>query len=107
MAFVVASAHGDASEAGRTRHERRGPRSDSEGDRRGALSGRQMLLTVACYAEAGQEGEPSMTVHFTSEELAERRRRALEAMAVRGLDALLMFKQEKYVSPPFHGIPLD
>jgi Xaa-Pro dipeptidase len=53
-----------------------------------------MLLTVACYAEAGQEGEPSMTVHFTSEELAERRRRALEAMAVRGLDALLMFKQE-------------
>jgi hypothetical protein len=57
-----------------------------------------MLLTVACYAEAGQEGEPSMTVHFTSEELAERRRRALEAMAVRGLDALLMFKQESVAS---------
>ena len=35
-----------------------------------------------------------MTVHFTPEEFAERRRRALEAMAARGLDGLLMFKQE-------------
>jgi Xaa-Pro dipeptidase len=35
-----------------------------------------------------------MTLHFTLEEFAERRRRALEALAARGLDALLMFKQE-------------
>jgi Xaa-Pro dipeptidase len=35
-----------------------------------------------------------MTLHFTREEFAERRRRALAAMAARGLDALLMFKQE-------------
>ena len=35
-----------------------------------------------------------MTVHFTPEEFAERRRRALEAMAARGLDGLLLFKQE-------------
>jgi hypothetical protein len=34
-----------------------------------------------------------MTLHFTPEEFAERRRRALQAMAARGLDALLMFKQ--------------
>lgn len=36
-----------------------------------------------------------MPLHFEPEEFAERRRRALEAMATRGLDALLMFKQEK------------
>ena len=35
-----------------------------------------------------------MPLHFTLEEFAERRRRALDAMAARGLDALLMFKQE-------------
>jgi Xaa-Pro dipeptidase len=35
-----------------------------------------------------------MTLHFTHEEFAERRGRALEAMAARGLDALLLFKQE-------------
>jgi Xaa-Pro dipeptidase len=35
-----------------------------------------------------------MTLHFTREELADRRARALEAMAARGLDGLLMFKQE-------------
>jgi Xaa-Pro dipeptidase len=35
-----------------------------------------------------------MPLHFTEEEFAERRRRALEAMAARGLDALLAFKQE-------------
>jgi Xaa-Pro dipeptidase len=35
-----------------------------------------------------------MPLHFTPEEFAERRRRALDAMAARGLEALLMFKQE-------------
>jgi Xaa-Pro dipeptidase len=35
-----------------------------------------------------------MTLHFTREEFAGRRRRALEALAARGLDGLLMFKQE-------------
>jgi Xaa-Pro dipeptidase len=35
-----------------------------------------------------------MSLHFTPEEFAERQRRALEAIAARGLDALLMFKQE-------------
>ena len=35
-----------------------------------------------------------MTLHFTPEEFAERRERALAAMAARGLDGLLMFKQE-------------
>jgi Xaa-Pro dipeptidase len=35
-----------------------------------------------------------MTMHFTSEEFEERRRRALAALAARGLDGLLMFKQE-------------
>jgi Xaa-Pro dipeptidase len=33
-------------------------------------------------------------LHFTSQEFVERRRRALEALAGRGLDGLLMFKQE-------------
>ena len=35
-----------------------------------------------------------MTLHFTQEEFAERRRRALAAMAARRLDGLLLFKQE-------------
>jgi Xaa-Pro dipeptidase len=35
-----------------------------------------------------------MPLHFTLEEFAERRRRALDAMAAREVDALLMFKQE-------------
>ena len=35
-----------------------------------------------------------MALHFTREEFALRRRRALAAMAARGLDALLLFKQE-------------
>jgi Xaa-Pro dipeptidase len=35
-----------------------------------------------------------MALHFTHEEFAERRRRALAAIAARGLDALLLFKQE-------------
>ena len=35
-----------------------------------------------------------MSLHFSSEEFAERHKRALEAMAARGLNALLMFKQE-------------
>jgi Xaa-Pro dipeptidase len=35
-----------------------------------------------------------MAVHFTREEFAVRRRQALESMAARGLDALLLFKQE-------------
>jgi Xaa-Pro dipeptidase len=35
-----------------------------------------------------------MAIHFTSDEFAERQRKTLEAMTARGLDALLMFKQE-------------
>ncbi len=35
-----------------------------------------------------------MALHFAREEFSERRRRTLQAMATRGLDALLMFKQE-------------
>jgi Xaa-Pro dipeptidase len=35
-----------------------------------------------------------MPIPFTREEFAERRRRALETMAARGLDGLLLFKQE-------------
>jgi Xaa-Pro dipeptidase len=35
-----------------------------------------------------------MTLHFTRGEFEERRRRVLKAMAARGLDGLLMFKQE-------------
>jgi hypothetical protein len=42
-----------------------------------------------------------MTLHFTREEFAERRRRVLAAMAARGQDALLMFKQEKCGSSAF------
>jgi hypothetical protein len=42
-----------------------------------------------------------MPLHFTPEEFAERRRRALAAMAARGLEALLMFKQEKCGSSAF------
>jgi hypothetical protein len=34
-----------------------------------------------------------MTLHFTCEEFAARHERALAAMAARGLDGLLMFKQ--------------
>ena len=35
-----------------------------------------------------------MPLHFAREELAERRRRAIEAMTAAGLDGLLMFRQE-------------
>ena len=35
-----------------------------------------------------------MTLHFAPEEFAERQKRALEALAARGLDGLLLFKQE-------------
>ena len=35
-----------------------------------------------------------MALHFTTEEFDQRRRRVLAAMAARGLDGLLMFKQE-------------
>jgi Xaa-Pro dipeptidase len=35
-----------------------------------------------------------MAIHFTSDEFAERQRKTLQAMTARGLDALLMFKQE-------------
>ena len=41
-----------------------------------------------------------MTLHFTHEEFATRRRRALEALAARGLDALLMFKQRTTLRNP-------
>jgi hypothetical protein len=46
-----------------------------------------------------------MTLHFTQEEFAERRGRALAAMAGRGLDALLLFKQERCVSWAFVAVP--
>jgi Xaa-Pro dipeptidase len=36
----------------------------------------------------------TMALHFSREEFDERRRRVLDAMAARGLDGLLMFKQE-------------
>ena len=42
-----------------------------------------------------------MALHFTREEFALRRRGALAAMAARGLDALLLFKQEKCGSSAF------
>jgi hypothetical protein len=35
-----------------------------------------------------------MAIHFTPDEFADRQRKTLEAMTARGLDALLMFKQE-------------
>src|ERR1700741_900054 len=35
-----------------------------------------------------------MALHFTREELADRRKRAVELMQKRGLDGLLMFRQE-------------
>ena len=37
-----------------------------------------------------------MALHFARGEFTERQRRALAAMTARGLDALLMFKQELY-----------
>ena len=39
-----------------------------------------------------------MALHFDREEFDTRRRRVLEAMAAQKIDALLLFKQEKYVS---------
>jgi hypothetical protein len=48
-----------------------------------------------------EEDGDLMALHFTREEFGERRRRALEAMAGRGLDALLLFKQEKCGSSAF------
>jgi Xaa-Pro dipeptidase len=42
-----------------------------------------------------------MALHFDREEFAARRSRTLEAMAARGIDALLMFKQEKHGSWAF------
>jgi Xaa-Pro dipeptidase len=35
-----------------------------------------------------------MAIHFTTDELAQRRNRAMQAMEARGLDGLLMFRQE-------------
>ncbi len=46
-----------------------------------------------------------MALHFDREEFESRRRRALEAMAAQGLDALLMFKQERVGSWPFLAMP--
>jgi Xaa-Pro aminopeptidase len=46
-----------------------------------------------------------MALHFDREEFEGRRRRALEAMAAQGLDALLMFKQEKRVRWTFVAVP--
>ena len=45
-----------------------------------------------------------MALHFDREEFESRRRRVLEAMAAQGLDALLMFKQEKCVSWTFAAV---
>jgi len=35
-----------------------------------------------------------MAIHFSRDEFLERQRKTLDAMAARGLDALLIFKQE-------------
>ncbi len=35
-----------------------------------------------------------MALHFTTEELADRRNRAIEALEAKGLDGLLIFRQE-------------
>jgi len=35
-----------------------------------------------------------MAIHFTTDELAQRRDRAIQTMEARGLDGLLMFRQE-------------
>ena len=35
-----------------------------------------------------------MALHFSPEEFVQRQTKALEAMAARGLDAILLFKQE-------------
>src|SRR5215831_7024081 len=42
----------------------------------------------------GSEGIERMALHFTREELAARRAKAIELMQKRGLDGLLMFRQE-------------
>jgi Xaa-Pro dipeptidase len=42
----------------------------------------------------GQGGLDDMAIHFTREEFAERRQAAVAALAARGLDGLLMFRQE-------------
>jgi hypothetical protein len=45
-----------------------------------------------------------MALHFEHEEFDSRRRHALAAMAAQGLDALLLFKQEKCVSWTFAAV---
>jgi Xaa-Pro dipeptidase len=52
--------------------------------------GRRMRGQFFC----DRPGNMAMALHFTREEFEERRRRVLAAMAARGLDGLLMFKQE-------------
>ena len=47
----------------------------------------------------------SMALHFNRQEFALRRGGALAAMAARGLDALLLFKQERCVSWAFVAVP--
>jgi hypothetical protein len=42
-----------------------------------------------------------MALHFETAEFLARQARTREAMAARGLDALLMFKQEKWGSSAF------
>ena len=49
-------------------------------------------MKVGNAGSKGCDGE--MTLHFTREEFEDRQRRACAAMAERGLDALLLFKQE-------------
>ncbi|MEX2201818.1 MAG: aminopeptidase P family N-terminal domain-containing protein, partial [Dongiaceae bacterium] len=39
-------------------------------------------------------GGPNVALHFSREELAERRARAIQAMQARGLDGMLLFRQE-------------
>jgi hypothetical protein len=55
-------------------------------------------LKVIETIRARRSRAEAMALHFDREEFDARRRRTLEAMAARGIDALLLFKQERYVS---------
>src|SRR5262249_45710027 len=74
-----------------THHPRR-----REGLRPRAVDHRARRLGHRCFFRAAQTAEIGvrMSLHFTREELAERRRRTVELMQKRGLDGLLMFRQE-------------
>jgi hypothetical protein len=60
---------------------------------------------LAWAAEMSLPKGEAMALHFDPAEFDARRRRVLEAMAAQGLDALLMFKQEKHVCWGFVAVP--